>query len=105
VNLISIDFILNVVLDEKKQIIHAVAGHPITAHRAGCAFLDTLYKCEIERPADLVVVSPGGYRKTSICTRLRKRWTMPGTPSAKAASSCGSPRPGKDWVNPASNVG
>ena len=62
-NLISIDFIVNVVLDEKKQIVNAVAGHPITAHRAGCAFLDTLYKCEIKRQADLVVVSPGGYPK------------------------------------------
>ncbi len=62
-NLLSIDFILNVVLDEKKQIVNAVAGHPITAHRAGCAFLDTLYKCKIDKRADLVVVSPGGYPK------------------------------------------
>ncbi|MDD2534195.1 MAG: nickel-dependent lactate racemase [Eubacteriales bacterium] len=62
-NLISIDFIVNVVLDEKKQIVNAVAGHPITAHRVGCAFLDTLYKCEIPKQADLVVVSPGGYPK------------------------------------------
>jgi len=62
-NLISVDFILNVVLDEKKQIVNAVAGHPITAHRAGCAFLDTLYKCEIDKRADLVIVSPGGYPK------------------------------------------
>ncbi len=62
-NLISVDFIVNVVLDEKKHIVNAVAGHPITAHRAGCAFLDTLYKCEIPKQADLVVVSPGGYPK------------------------------------------
>jgi nickel-dependent lactate racemase len=62
-NLISVDFIVNVVLDEKKQIVNAVAGHPITAHRAGCAFLDTLYKCKIDQKADLVVVSPGGYPK------------------------------------------
>ena len=62
-NLITVDFIVNVVLDEKKQIVNAVAGHPIAAHRAGCAFLDTLYKCQIERRADLVIVSPGGYPK------------------------------------------
>lgn len=61
--LIDIDYILNVVLDEKKNIIKAVAGHYLEAHRAGCAFLDTLYKVEIKEPADIVMVSPGGYPK------------------------------------------
>lgn len=60
---LNIDFILNVVLDEKKTIIKAVAGHYMQAHRAGCAFLDSLYKVEIPRRADIVVVSPGGYPK------------------------------------------
>lgn len=60
---IRIDFILNVVLNEKKQIIKAVAGHHIHAHRAGCAFLDTMYKVAIPRRADLVLASPGGYPK------------------------------------------
>lgn len=59
----SIDFIVNVVLDENKQIIRAVAGHYIKAHRQGCAFLDTLYKVEIEKKADIVLVSAGGYPK------------------------------------------
>lgn len=58
-----IDFIVNVVLDEKKQIIHAVAGDFIAAHRAGCAFLDALYRVEIPRRADIVVVSQGGAPK------------------------------------------
>ena len=39
-NFLSLDFILNVVLNEKKEIIGAVAGHAIEAHRAGCAILD-----------------------------------------------------------------
>lgn len=60
---VSIDFIVNVVLDEKKQVIKAVAGHYIHAHREGCRFLDSLYKVEIPRRADIVVVSPGGYPK------------------------------------------
>ncbi len=58
-----VDFILNVVLDEHKQIIHAVCGDAIRAHRAGCAFLDTLYKVVIPARADIVLVSPGGYPK------------------------------------------
>lgn len=58
-----IDFIVNVVLDEKKEIIKAVAGDYIRAHREGCAFLDSLYKICIEEKADIVIVSPGGYPK------------------------------------------
>ena len=39
---LPIDFILNVVLDENKRIVKAVAGHHIEAHREGCKFLDSL---------------------------------------------------------------
>lgn len=58
-----IDFILNVVLDEQKQIIRAVAGHPVQAHREGCAFLDTLYCKAIPKRVDIVLVSQGGAPK------------------------------------------
>lgn len=58
-----IDFIVNVILNEKKEIIRAVAGHHVEAHRAGCAFLDMLYKVRIPKRADIVLVSPGGYPK------------------------------------------
>ncbi len=58
-----IDFILNVVLDEKKKIIKAVAGHHIKAHREGCKFLDSLYKIAIPERADIVLTTPGGYPK------------------------------------------
>lgn len=60
---ISIDFIVNVVLDEKKHIVKSVAGHHVTAHREGCAFLDGLYRVDIPKKADIVIVSPGGYPK------------------------------------------
>ncbi|MDO4296841.1 MAG: nickel-dependent lactate racemase, partial [bacterium] len=57
---IGLDFICNVVLDEDKQIIHAVAGDCEMAHRAGCAFLKE--RCQVRaKPADLVVTSNGGY--------------------------------------------
>ena len=61
--LLGIDFILNVVLDEHKQIIKAVAGHPVKSHRVGCAFLDELYSVGIKEKANIVVVSAGGYPK------------------------------------------
>jgi len=62
-NICGIDFILNVVLNEKKEIIKAVAGHHVEAHREGCRFLDTLYLKELEEGADIVLVSQGGAPK------------------------------------------
>ncbi|MDD5603538.1 MAG: nickel-dependent lactate racemase, partial [Eubacteriales bacterium] len=60
---LSIDFILNVVLDEKKNILRAFAGHHILAHREGCSYLDTIYKIPIHEKADIVIASAGGYPK------------------------------------------
>ena len=59
----GIDFILNVVLSEHKEIIKAVAGHPVAAHRAGCRFLDRIYLKILPRAADIVLVSQGGAPK------------------------------------------
>jgi nickel-dependent lactate racemase len=60
---LSVDFILNVVLGPKKEILRAVAGHPVAAHRQGCAFLDSIYKFHLKRFADIVLVSAGGFPK------------------------------------------
>lgn len=59
----GIDFIVNVVLSEHKEILKAVAGDPVKAHRAGCSFLDTLYLKELPQGADIVLVSQGGAPK------------------------------------------
>ena len=59
----GVDFILNVVLDEHKKIIRAVAGDVTKAHREGCKFLDTLYQKRIAEKADIVLVSQGGAPK------------------------------------------
>ncbi|MBQ7777369.1 MAG: nickel-dependent lactate racemase [Oscillibacter sp.] len=61
--MVGVDFILNVVLDAHKEIICAVAGDVTAAHRAGCAFLDTLYRKEVKERADIVLVSQGGAPK------------------------------------------
>ena len=58
-----VDFILNVVLDEHKHIVHAVAGDVVKAHREGCKYLDALYRVEIPQRADIVIVSQGGAPK------------------------------------------
>lgn len=58
-----LDFIVNVVLDEHKEIIHAAAGDAILAHREGCKFLDALYRKDIAERADIVIASQGGAPK------------------------------------------
>lgn len=59
----GIDFIVNVVLSEHKEILRAVAGHHVEAHRAGCRYLDRLYLKRIPQGADIVLVSQGGAPK------------------------------------------
>ena len=61
--MVGADFILNVVIDTHKRIVWAGAGDMVEAHRAGCRFLDTMYRFELEREADIVVVSQGGAPK------------------------------------------
>jgi nickel-dependent lactate racemase len=61
--LVGIDFIFNVVLDEQKRIIHAVAGDFLEAHRAGVEFYDRRFDLRIDSAADVVIASPGGVPK------------------------------------------
>ncbi len=61
--MVGVDFIVNVVLDEHKKIVHAAAGDVVEAHREGCRYLDRLYGKPIAGRADIVVVSQGGAPK------------------------------------------
>lgn len=58
-----VDYLVNVVLDESKNILKLFAGDVFLAHREGCKFLDSLYKVELEEEADIVITTPGGYPK------------------------------------------
>ncbi len=58
----GLNFILNVVINNKKEIVAAVAGNFIEAHRKGTEYVDSMYKIPVE-PADAVVVSCGGFPK------------------------------------------
>ena len=66
------DYIVNVVLDEHKHIVHAVAGDAILAHRAGCAYLDKMYRKPIPQRADIVLVSQGGAPKDANLYQVQK---------------------------------
>ena len=53
-------FIVNVVIDQNKQPIFAVAGDVEEAHAEGCKFLSSL--CQVKaKPSDIVISTNGGY--------------------------------------------
>ena len=58
----GLDFILNVVLNGKKEIVQSVAGDFISAHRIGAATVDRMYRRSV-RPAEIVVTCAGGRPK------------------------------------------
>lgn len=53
-------FILNVLIDEKKNVISAVAGHYEKAHRKGCDLCEQL-TCVDKVVSEIVITSNGGY--------------------------------------------
>lgn len=56
----GIDFILNVILNEKREIIASFAGDLILAHRSGVEMGRSLLEVEIKSRPGVVIVSPGG---------------------------------------------
>lgn len=53
-------FIVNAVINARKEAVYAVAGDMEAAHEAGCAFLSGL--CRVKaKPADIVITTNGGY--------------------------------------------
>ncbi len=58
----DLDFILNAVLNGRNEIVQAVAGDYIRAHRSGAATVDRMYRRRVE-PADIVVTCAGGRPK------------------------------------------
>lgn len=61
--IVGIDFLFNVILDDKKRIISAVAGKNNEAHLKGIELYDSMFKRAISAQADIVITSPGGYPK------------------------------------------
>ena len=59
--LAKVDFILNVVTNTKGEIVKAFAGDLEQAFLEATKLVDEMYRATVDRRADIVVVSPGGY--------------------------------------------
>jgi len=54
-------FVLNVTLNEQRDITNVFAGEILEAHRAGCAFVKGSAMQPVEQPFDIVVTTNSGY--------------------------------------------
>jgi len=59
--LAKIDFIVNVVINSEGEIVKAFAGDLDQAFYEGVKLVDEMYRVQVDRKADIVVVSPGGH--------------------------------------------
>jgi nickel-dependent lactate racemase len=59
--LAKVDFILNVVTNSKGEIVKAFAGDLEQAFLEATKLVDDMYRVPVDRRAEIVVVSPGGY--------------------------------------------
>ncbi len=55
------DFLLNVVLNPRGELVRVVCGHYDLAHRAGCETVDRVYGVTVEEPYDVVIAAAGGF--------------------------------------------
>ncbi|HWR44554.1 nickel-dependent lactate racemase [Sporomusa sp.] len=65
-------FLLNVVLNEKKEFLKVFAGDYIQAHLECCKLVDEIYGARIQKEADLVIASCGGFPKDINVYQLQK---------------------------------
>ena len=65
-------FLINVVLNEKKEFLAVYAGDYIKAHLEACKLVDEVYGAELDEPADLVIATCGGYPKDINIYQMQK---------------------------------
>ena len=59
----KIDFIVNAVLNTHKEIVKVIAGDVTKAHRVGVKFIEDMFSVCINKLADIVITSAGGFPK------------------------------------------
>ena len=59
----GVDLILNVVLNDRKEVVRAFAGDVFEAFAAGCSVVDRMYRVNLEERVDTAILSAGGWPK------------------------------------------
>ncbi len=58
---VGAEFLCDVTVDRQRRLTGVFAGHPITAHRQGALEVEEQVLVSVDQPADVVLVSAGGY--------------------------------------------
>ena len=58
--MVKIDFVLNIVMNSKAEVVKAFAGDLDQVFSEGVRLVDEMYHVQVDRRADIVVASPGG---------------------------------------------
>ena len=58
---VGCDFIVNVTLDERRDVTGVFAGDMLAAFHEGVSFMESVVRAEIDEPVDIVVTSSAGY--------------------------------------------
>lgn len=58
---VGVDFIVNAVLNDRKEVVDLVAGDLVDAHRKGVDSARRMMEIEIPREAEILILSPGGH--------------------------------------------
>lgn len=61
--MVGINFMINAVLNSHKKVVKVVAGDVTKAHREGTEYTSNIFGVKIDKLADIVITSPGGYPK------------------------------------------
>jgi nickel-dependent lactate racemase len=60
-NFVNLSFIVNVTINDKGEVSQVFAGNPVEAHKQAVQFLNRHINIKLRGPADIVMVSNGGY--------------------------------------------
>ncbi len=73
--LAGVDFILNVVLNKRREVGGVFAGHYDRAHLAGCEVVERHSTAAVDEPFDLVITSGGGFPLDATFYQISKALT------------------------------
>lgn len=68
----NLKFIINTVMNEKREVVYLTAGDPVESHRTAAVVAEKLFKFKLEELADIVIVSPGGSPKDDTVYQAQK---------------------------------
>jgi len=61
--MMGIGYALNVIMNDRKEIVHALAGDPREVMRQGIPLARAIFQVAVAEPFDLMIIAPGGHPK------------------------------------------